>query len=500
MKIGKWAWLLLAAVPLLAGCGDFWQSPYGSSSTSFTLSNSGDITVSPGSTGTSTITVTPSNSFTGTVSLTCAITSAPSSASSPTTCSLSPTSVDISSTSAQTSTLTADTTASTTTGAYDITVTGTSGSVAETTTLCAEVTTSSGSCTTTAGTSGDFYILNAGTPQIVGESIVSGTLTAISGSPWTAPATPNAMAISPNGKLLFVSTNAGVYVYPITSGALGSATQVTTDETALALRVDATGDWLLEAVQASGAVTVGAVPINSSTGAATGTEQSQSFTNANASVQYNEMAISPDNDNVFIALGTGGTIVVPFNAGVSAGSNPLGGSATAIPVVTSGGSALSVAVDPTNRLFYIGETLANSGGTAGGLRAFVYSSLGGTLTQATGSPITSGGLAPNVILPSANGSYVYVGNGQGTSSAGNITSFAVTGSSPYTIATGSTVATGTQPYGLAEDSTGSYVLAVNYLGNPYFDSYTFDGTTAGKLDSQITANTGSSPLTVVAAP
>src|ERR1035441_46669 len=58
------------AAGFLAGCGDFWQAP-GGSSTSFTLTNSGAITVSPGATtgNTATITVTPSNSFTGTVTL-----------------------------------------------------------------------------------------------------------------------------------------------------------------------------------------------------------------------------------------------------------------------------------------------------------------------------------------------------------------------------------------------------------------------------------------------
>jgi hypothetical protein len=76
----------------------------------------------------------------------------------------------------------------------------------------------------------------------------------------------------------------------------------------------------------------------------------------------------------------------------------------------------------------------------------------------------------------------------------------VSGSSTYTIAAGSTSATGTQPYGLAEDSTGNFVLAVSSLGSPYFNAYTFDTTTAGKLDSQITANTGSAPIAIVATP
>src|ERR1035441_1530062 len=150
MNIGKWARLMLAAAPLLAGCKGFWDAP---GSNSFTLSNSGNLSLSPGAISgeTATITVTPANSFTGAVALTCAVTTAPSGATSPTTCSLSPTSVTISSTTAQTSTLTADTTISTTAGSYGITVTGTSGSASQTTSLCAEVTSSSGTCTATGG-------------------------------------------------------------------------------------------------------------------------------------------------------------------------------------------------------------------------------------------------------------------------------------------------------------------------------------------------------------
>jgi hypothetical protein len=364
---------------------------------------------------------------------------------------------------------------------------------------------SGGGCTSncTTATSGNFYILNAGTsPQVVGESIVTGVLTAISGSPWTVPSTPYAMAIAPNGNLLFVSTTSGVFVYPISGGKLGSATQVSTDAAALAIQVDATDSWLIEAIQGTGGVTLGAVPINSSTGADNGAEKTASFTVANASVQQTKLVISPDNDNIFVALGAGGTIVVPFNASVAAGNNPFGSTATTIPVVNASGSALSVAVDPSSRLFYIGETLANPAGNAGGLRAFNYNSLGNaTLTQATGSPISSGGLAPNFILPAATGAYVYVANGEGPSSSGNITGFAIASSgATYTISTGSTVSAGTQPYGLAEDSSSAFVVAVNSLGSPYFDAYTFDATTAGKLDPQITANTGASPISIVAAP
>ncbi len=382
-----------------------------------------------------------------------------------------------------------------------MTVSGVSGSVTETTIVCVEVgSSSSGSCSSTANASGDFYILNAGTtPQILGESIASGALSALSGSPWTAESTPYAMALAPSGNYLYVSTIAGVYVYPINSGVLGTAVQVSQDVAALAIQVDTSGTWLIEAIQATGGVTLAAVPLSSSSGGDNGAEQTASYSVANAAVQNGKMAISPDDKNIFVALGSGGTVVVPFNASASGGANPFASTGTVVNVPNSDSEALSVAVDPSGSLFYIGETNANSAGNSGALFAYLYSSLGGaSLTAASGSPISSGGLAPNAILPTTSG-YVYVANGAGTSSAGNISSFSVTSSgSSYTIASGSTIAAGTQPYGLAEDSTSSYLLAINSLGNPYFSWYTFDSTTPGKLDAQSTANTGSSPVAIVA--
>lgn len=496
----KWSWLWLAVLPLVAGCGDFWQAPGGSSSTDFSLTNSGNITVSAGATGTSTITVTPSNSFTGSVDLTCAVSSSPSGASSPTTCSLSPSSVSITDTTAQTATLTATTTSATTTGAYQVTVTGVSSSVSESTTVCVEVGT--GTCTAAAGNSGVFYVLNApssGTPQILGESIVSDALTPV-GSAATAPSTPFAMALGFSGSDLYLSTTSGVFVYPVSSGSLGAATQVDSgDLTAEAIGID--GGWLVEAVQGSNEVTFNAVPLNSSTGGNNGIVQAAPFaaTNNSPSVQPGKMTISPDGKEIFVALGSGGTVIFPFNPSAAAGTNPFGSTGAVVPVANSGSEALSVAVDPAGQLFYIGET---TGGTSGALFAYLYSSIGSaSLTSASGSPIASGGLSPNFILPSASGGYVYVANGAGLSSAGNVTSFAVTSSgSTFSIAAGSTVAAGTQPIALAEDSTGSYLLAVSSLGSPYFSSYTFDSTTPGTLDaSQVTGNIGTSPIGILAA-
>jgi hypothetical protein len=366
-------------------------------------------------------------------------------------------------------------------------------------------TTTTPACTTncSTATSSNFYILNAGTtPQAAGYSIVSGTLTPLSGSPWTLLSTPLAFAIAPSGKFLFVSTIAGVFGYPITNGILGTAVTVSGDQDAATIQVDQSGLWLLEAMPGSDAVVLAAVPISSTTGAGTGTEYPVVLTIANAAVH--QMAISKDNSYIFVALGAGGTIVVPFHAGAASGTSPFGATYTTIPVVNSSGSALSVAVDPssTPRLFYIGETWAGSSGTTGGLRAFDYSSLGSSnLTQATGSPIASGGLAPNFILPVSTPDFVYVANGNGDGVAGNITGFAVTANgTTYSLTTGSTVAAGDQPLGLAEDSNGNFVMAVASLGSPYFDAYSFDATTTGQLDSQIISANAANYIAIVAAP
>jgi 6-phosphogluconolactonase (cycloisomerase 2 family) len=501
MKMGRWVGLLAAAV-LVTGCGDFWQAPGGNSSTSFTLTNSGAITISSGSTtGTSTITVTPGSSFTGTVTLTCAVTTAPSNATSPT-CDVSSTSLTFSSATAQTSTLTATTTSSTTTGIYDITVTGVSNSIAETTKVCVAVGVSSSGCTTTASSSGNFYILNS--TSIAGYSISSGTLNQISGSSFTLSGAL-VMAIDPFGSYLWVATTGGITPYAINSstGALtqGSAISAFNDPEVGALQVDPSGKWLLDA-SLSG--TLYAFPITTS-----GTEDtnrsiqqnSQLISTSNGALVHG-IAISPSgstNPIVAVALGTSGTQVFPF---ISGNASPIGtaysfgqsNSPTLTPYGSSGG-AVAVAIDPSNRLLYIGETTAFSGSTtnSGALRVFTIGN--GTLNEFTYStPYAPLGTGPQAILPISTGDYVYVASWQ----SNVITGYSVTASALTALT--STVPTGTQPVGLTEDGTGSFVLTVNKGGSPYFDAFTFDATTTGKLDPSVTGSTGTGPIAIAAVP
>ena len=496
MKSGKWGSVLLAAAPLVVvfavGCSNFWDPPSGSSS--FTLTNSGNISMTPGSTtgNTSTITVTPASTFTGTVALTCSVTSSPSGATSPATCSFNSTSVAITSTTAQTSILSVATTSSTTTGTYNITVTGTSGSASQTTALCAEVSNSSGTCTATNGnSSGNFYVLNQGTKEIVGYSVATGSLTRISGSPYTLSAAPFSIAIAPNGNFLYAGTAAGIFLYTIQSGGqltLANNSNSISQDIATTMQVDPSGQWLLEA--GPNLKELLAIRVNTSTGVPLSTTEQFTLLPA-ATVQ--QLAISPDNAHVFVALGSSGTQDVTFAAGQT---SPFG-STFNIPTINSAGSALSVAVDPTNRLLYIGETAALSGSNAGGMRVLDYN----TLTEISGSPFATGGLSPIEILPlpyGANkGNYVYVANRTVSgSSTGLIQGFNVAASgSTYSLTSLGNIATaGVTPVGMVQESKGNYLVVVSSGGNPDLQAFTFDSTTAGKLNSAITSATGTDPV------
>ena len=358
--------------------------------------------------------------------------------------------------------------------------------------------------TKTTLSSGVFYVLNQTTKQIAVYSISSGTLEEFSGSPYTLSAAPYCIAVAPAGGFLYVGTANGIYLYTIASnGALTAGNSGSTISSDIPAAMQVYGSWLVDAFlpnTTGTSVTIDAIPINATTGlyaGSGGAPPSQTFNSlTNAAVK--QMVISPDGNNVFLALSGAGTFIDPFTAG---NSNPLGGTAKVVGVANTGGSALSVAVDPTNRLFYIGETLANSSANSGGLRVFNYSSLSGTLTQASGSPIASGGLAPNAILPLASGQYVYVANGQGNTGSGNIAWFPISASgTTYSIAAGSTISAGIQPMGLAEDSDDNFVLAVSTggstsSGDPDLEAFTMS---SGTLTAAITSATGTDPVGAVA--
>jgi len=397
---------------------------------------------------------------------------------------------------AQTSTLTATTTGTTTTGSYAFTITGSSSGVSsETTSVCVLVSSTSGNCTTAAATSGVFYILNQAINQIVALSATPTTVNTIGAKtlPVSADPTaePAAIAVAPNGKFLYVSTINGIYLYSIaTDGSLtpeySGLPVAPAPDIAVSMQVDSTNSWLVFAI--SGSTQLYALAINPNNGdLAVANESPVAF--SLPSTFATQMAISPGDSNscnkcyVFVAMGSGGTELINFNP---ANANPFGASATIHPKNANGGDN-ALAVDPGNLLLYVGETSAVSGSQTGGLRAFTITSSG--TTELSGSPYASQGTGPSSILPSADGNYVYVANkAVSNSSNDNIASFSVSSNSLTYI---STIAT-TGPTGLislAEDSTGTYLFAADYAGNPDLQAFSMS---SGTLTSLFPANFGTS--------
>ena len=347
---------------------------------------------------------------------------------------------------------------------------------------------------TTTLSSGDIYVLNVATSQMVGLFVNTGKLTALPGSPYPLSAAPIAITVAPNNAFLYVSTLGGIFVYNINTSTgqltVGNSGQPISSDPATSMQVDSTNTWLVEGV--SGTSNLFAVHVNASTGLlASNTEQTAVL----PATSLEQVAVSPDNTFVLAAMGAGGTATIPFNPN---NANPFGTVGT-IGVKNANGAALSVAFDPipsgstAPRLFYIGETVATSGSNTGGLRAFSFS----TVKEISGSPFAIGGLAPSSILPVSTGDQVYVVSRQTSSGqTGVIAGFSITtANSAFTLtALGSTFATGTNPESMVEDSTHQFVFAADAGGSPDLIGYVFDTTTAGNLDKVISGATGTDPV------
>ncbi len=346
--------------------------------------------------------------------------------------------------------------------------------------------------------SGDIYVLNVATSQMVGLYVNAGTLTTLAGSPYTLSAAPIAITVAPNNAFLYVSTLGGIFVYNVNTSTgqltVGNSGQPISSDPATSMQVDSTNTWLVEGV--SGTSNLFAIHVNSSTGLlASNTEETAVL----PATTLEQVAVSPDDTYVLAAMGSGGTATLPFNPN---NANPFGVVGT-IGVKNATGAALSVAFDPilagstAPRLFYIGETVATSGSNSGGLRAFNFS----TSQEISGSPYAIGGLAPYSILPLSTGDNVYVVSRQTSSGAtGVIAGFSITtANSAYTLtALGSTFTAGTNPQSLVEDNTHAFVFAADFGGSPDLIGYTFDTTNAGYLDKVISSATGTDPVQAAA--
>lgn len=338
--------------------------------------------------------------------------------------------------------------------------------------------------TTTAAT--HVYVANQNAGTISGYSLGSGALTSLSGSPYILGAAPGPIVASPSGTLLYAAMAAGpVYVYGINSN--GSLTlgnggqQVTSTYLPTSMTIDRTGNWLF--LVSSSSPQLLEYQIDTSTGvliAPSGNPTSSITLTGGTPMQ---VYITPNNQFIYVALGTGGVDVFSFDAttgGLS--TSPL--HLNSLNPATNGDN--TIGSDLSSSFLFVGET-------GSGVRVFTIGS-NGSLKEVTGSPFQTPQSDPTAIGPAAivtdpTNKYVYVAN----RTSSTITGYSLGTTGTLTQLSTSPFTAGTGPLAMSLDTSGQYLLVASYGGGPDLQVFSFDTTSPGKLDTVTSTATGADP-------
>jgi len=332
------------------------------------------------------------------------------------------------------------------------------------------------------GTSTFAYVTNAG-GTLTEYSLTNGVLAQLNGSPISLTLAPTELVVAPNNAFLYVGTSTGVFLYTINSD--GTLTEGN-DNTVIFLNqaglsvssmvVDPTSSWLIMAYTNS--TEIDALQIDPTTGLAVG---SAPFT---VSSTFNtvspRLAIAAANNNVAVALGSGGTQVFGFTP--TATSKTPWGTSVSIPLKTANTSDTAVAIDPTSAYLYVTEADLNTTPKAGNVRLIKISDLSTDL----GDYPT--GIGPSAVFADPTGAYVYVTN----SADATISAYTFTAASQSLSPLGTPTPSAKAVFTIAEDSSKTHIFAVGNGGNPNLWVYSFDATTPGLLNVSSTTSTSTS--------
>jgi 6-phosphogluconolactonase len=337
------------------------------------------------------------------------------------------------------------------------------------------------------------YVANSTTQSLAGFAVGTGTLTAVTGSPYNLGFTPTSVAINPANTFLFVSgyNNAGlglIYGYSIGStgslSALNNGFALVTGYEEVAMDVSPDGQWLmgLDAVVTTTNGTLDEFSINTGTGTLTGpTPVPFTVSNTGAVVPHG-VKFSPGGTLLFIALGTAGDLVYTFNT--STGSGALTPSQSLS--LTTATSDNGLTVSPNGAYLYIARS-----GIGGGLAAYTITGGGGTLASVSGSPYAAGA-QPYSVAVNLTSTDVYVAS----RSDGKLYGYSVGSTGTLTALNGAPYTSGTAVTAISVDKTGKYLAAAANGGSPDLTLYSFDA--SANLVTATSTTTGTDPTGPVA--
>lgn len=367
------------------------------------------------------------------------------------------------------------------------------------------------------------YVANYGAASIGAYSLSTSGISAITGSPFNLGTfTTNTIVADPGFPYLYAGSAQGGVVVGFTIGTGGTLTGLSnngsstiSNSAARAMAFDPTGSFLyilLDSKQSGFGFIV--QPIDTTTGLPSTTINAQTITLPNQPNQPGSIAtttagavaqgiiVSPDGNYVFVSTGTGGVVSYALSNGLVANINQV---TSYLPNACNGSNGsfntcYGMAVDASSKFLLVAE----SGPNNPGLAVFTIASNGGLAQPAANYPTGTG---PNAVLIDGTGTYVYVANG-GSVGGNTITGYplaavetnsnvATLPGSPYSTSTSTNTGTynGLNTIGLAEDATGTYVMAINNSGSPDLQLYTISAsgsltTTAAIVSTSGTSNSG----------
>ena len=218
------------------------------------------------------------------------------------------------------------------------------------------------------------YVASASQKNISTYSVSDGRLSS-AGKPLTTPgAAPSAVAATVNGNLLYAATESGsIYSYRIGSG---GNLQIANGGSAIAhvdhpvrMSLDRSGNWLF--VASSSDTTLRQFRVD----AAKGTLQPSASGTPLSAPAAAQIYFSPDNRNLFAALGSGGVDAFAFDP-----SSGAVGQALHLAPRNAAGKDTALTSDAASRFLFVGET-------GSGVRVLRIVA-DGTVQEASGSPFS----------------------------------------------------------------------------------------------------------------
>lgn len=294
------------------------------------------------------------------------------------------------------------------------------------------------------------YVASAQQKDIAAYSVNGGQVSSVGKPVMTPGAAPSAVAATANGDLLYAATESGaIYLYRIVGdGSLrlanGGAAVAHVDHP-VRMTLDRSGNWLFVASSSTSRLYQFRVD------AVNGTLQAASASTITLSAAAAaQIYLSPDDRNLFAALGSGGVDAFSFDPN----SGSVGPMSHVAPLSPGKPKDSAVTSDPASKFLFVGEA-------GSGVRVLRIVS-DGVLQEISGSPFASPQLTTaSLVVTPANGQLMVADSNSST-----IQGFSIGTGGALTPASRTASNVASSPAALSLGTSGNYVVALSGGSTP----------------------------------